>query len=126
LLDLDKGDQQAIDSAPEAGEALGGERDIASGGAPPRIVDVAQAFMRESGAAIRDLPIVERKPPEAGTLTGRAVAATETHVAVATASNSFVILQLNAPAPGVQVGDKIAVRVQQGRATIEQAVGRDR
>jgi hypothetical protein len=125
LLDLDKGDQQAIDSVDPRDEIAGG-RDVATNGVPPRIGEVAQAYMRESGAAIRDLPIVERTPPRVGTFTGRAVAATETHVAVATASNSFVILQMDSHSSSVEVGDKIAVRVQQGRATIEQELGRNR
>jgi hypothetical protein len=128
MLDLDKGDQQAVvDSTPEPNEETKRERDGGiSTGAPRHIVEVAQAYMRESGAAIRDLPIVERKPPEIGTLTGKAVAATDTHVAVATASNSFVILQLQDQAPEVQIGERIVVRIQQGRTTIEECLGRDK
>jgi hypothetical protein len=125
ILDLDKGDQQAVDSTPELQAEMSSERDVVV--VPQNgIVETAQAYMRQSGAAISELPITERKPPEAGILTGKAVAATESHVAIATASNSFVILQLADPAESVQIGEKIAVRMQQGRANIEKGLDRER
>jgi hypothetical protein len=124
MLDLDKGDRQAVDSTPEPQNEISTERESAAV-SQDGIVETAQAYMRQSGAAIRELPITERKPPEAGILTGKAVATTDTHVAIATASNSFVILQLKDPAATVQVGEKIAVRMQQGRANIEKGFGRD-
>jgi hypothetical protein len=127
LLDLDKGDQQAVDSTPEPADDLAGERAAVAAKAVPRsISEAAQAYMRQSGAAIRDLPIQERKAPDAGTLAGKAVATSNTHVALATASNTFVILQLNGQAPSLELGERIAVRMQQGLASIEDGLGRER
>ena len=116
LLDLDKGDQQAIDSDPEAAT----ERE------PLQISETAASYMRESGGAIRDMAVTERKPPESGPVTGRAVARVDTQVAIATAANSFVVVQLNGAAGRVQVGERITVRMQQGLATLEPGIGRER
>jgi hypothetical protein len=124
MLDLDKGDQQAVDSTPERQDEISSER-VSAVVSQNGIVETAQAYMRQSGAAIRELPITERKPPEAGILSGKAVATTDTHVAIATASNSFVILQKD-PAATVQVGEKISIRMQQGRANIEKGLDRER
>jgi hypothetical protein len=76
--------------------------------------------------AINDLPIVERKVPSSGGLSGKAVAKTDTQIAIATAANSFVILELSGLPPSLQVGEKIAIRMHQGRAVIEQGPGRAR
>jgi hypothetical protein len=67
LLDLDKGDQQGTDSAPD----LKDEPDIgrtAPAGSRGRgeVAKMAEAYMRESGTAIREMPIVERTPPQTG------------------------------------------------------------
>ena len=65
-LDLDKGDQQGADSAPEIDEDLDREK-AASSARPPSPGDVAkmaEAYMRASGTAIREMPIVQRTPPE--------------------------------------------------------------
>ena len=43
----------------------------------------AEAYMRASGTAIRELPIAERMPPQSGSITGRTVAKDEAHIAVA-------------------------------------------
>jgi hypothetical protein len=45
---------------------------------------MAEEYMRAAGKAIRELPILQRTPPTAGSVTGRAVAKDESHVAVAT------------------------------------------
>ena len=116
LLDLDKGDQQAIDSNPEAAT----ERE------PLQISETAASYMRESGGAIRDMAVTERKPPESGPVTGRAVARVDTQVAIATAANSFVVVQLNGAAGGVQVGERITVRMHRGLATLDEGIGRER
>ena len=84
------------------------------------------AGMRDSRMAISDLPIVERKLPISGSVTGKAVAKTDTQIAIATAANSFVILELNGLPASFQIGEKIAVRMQQGRAVIEQGPYRGR
>ena len=128
LLDLDKGDQQATDPVPEPEEERKAEMDAAAAAksTPPGITDVAQSYMRDSRMAISDLPIVERKLPLSGSVTGKAVAKTDTQIAIATAANSFVILELNGLPASLQIGEKIAVRVQQGRAIIEQGPYRGR
>ncbi len=82
--------------------------------------------MRESRMAITELPIVERKVPTSGSISGKAVAKTDTQIAIATAANSFVILELNGLPPSLQIGEKIAVRMQQGRPVIEQGPYRAR
>jgi hypothetical protein len=76
--------------------------------------------------AISDLPIVERKVPISGSVTGKAVAKTDTQIAIATAANSFVIFELDGLPPSLQVGEKVAVRMQQGCAIIEQGPSRGR
>jgi hypothetical protein len=40
---------------------------------------MAEAYMRASGTAIREMPISERTPPQTGSITGRAVAKDEAH-----------------------------------------------
>ncbi|MDQ2777103.1 MAG: DEAD/DEAH box helicase family protein [Acidobacteriota bacterium] len=115
-LDLDKGDQQAIESDPEAAA----ERE------PLQINEAATSYMREAGGAIKDMAVTERKPPESGPVTGRAVARMDTHVAIATAANSFVVVQLNGAAGRVQVGERITVKMQHGLATLEEGIGRGR
>ena len=128
MLDLDKGDQQAVDPVPELEEERKVEQEApaASKSPVPGITEIAQSYMRESRMAINDLPIVERKVPTSGGVSGKAVAKTDTQIAIATAANSFVILELSGLPPSLQVGEKIAVRMHQGRAVIEQAPGRSR
>ena len=128
LLDLDKGDQQATDPVPEPEEERKAEVDAvaAAKSTPLGITEVAQSYMRDSRMAISDLPIVERKLPISGSVTGKAVAKTDTQIAIATAANSFVILELNGLPASLQIGEKIAVRMQQGRAVIEHGPYRGR
>lgn len=115
-LDLDKSDQQAIESDPDAAS----ERESVP------INQAAASYMRESGAAIKDMAVTERKTPDTGTVTGRAVARLDTQVAIATAANSFVVAQLNGSSGRINVGDRITVRMQQGIATLEEGIGRER
>jgi N12 class adenine-specific DNA methylase len=125
LLDLDKGDQQAADSVPE----LKDEPDMGRT-APPasrghhEVAKMAAAYMRASGTAIREMPIAERTPPQAGSVTGRAVAKDEAHIAVATAANSFFVVPSTLLGRDVQIGERLSLRFHHGRASIDD--GRDR
>jgi len=125
LLDVDKGDQQGTDSAPDPKD----EPDVGRA-APPasrtrgEVAKMAEAYMRTSGTAIREMPIVERTPPQTGAVTGRAVAKDEAHIAVATAANSFFVVEVTALGREVEVGERLSLRFQQGRTMIDN--GRDR
>ena len=116
LLDLDKGDQHAIEPDPETTPE----------GEPLQITKAAASYMRQSGSAIKDMAVKECKPPKTGTVTGRAVARVDTQVAIATAANSFVVVGLNGSADTIIVGERITIRMQQGLATIEEGIGRER
>jgi hypothetical protein len=85
---------------------------------------MAAAYMRESGTAIREMPIAERAPPQTGPVSGRAVAKDEAHIAIATAANSFFVVASTFLDRDVQVGDRLSLRFHQGRVSIEN--GRDR
>jgi hypothetical protein len=127
-LDLDKGDGQVVDSGPEPDEVEREQEDaaIVAMSVTPGIGETAQSYMRESSVAIQDLPIVERKPPFAGTVSGKVVAMTDSQIAIATAANSFVSLELNCVFASIQVGEKITLRMQQGRPVLEQGSCRSR
>ncbi len=101
LLDLDKGDQQGAESASEINEGL--EKRKAELEARPNseeVAKMAEEFMRASGTAILELPIIQRTPPEAGSVTGRAVAMDKSHVAVATAADRFIVVESATPRRG--------------------------
>jgi len=85
MLDLDKGDQQAVES----------DSDNKLEHGTNEIIQAAGSYMRKIGSAIKEIPIAERKLPESGPVTGRAVAKVETRVAIATSANHFVVVQLN-------------------------------
>ena len=85
---------------------------------------MAEAYMRTSGSAIREMPIAERVPPQTGPVSGRAVAKDEAHIAVATAANSFVVVEAMPLGRDVQVGERLSLRFHQGRVSIDN--GRDR
>jgi hypothetical protein len=85
---------------------------------------MAEAYMRTSGTAIREMAITERTPPQAGSVTGRAVARDESHIAVATAANTFVVVETTSLGRVVQVGERLSLRFREGRASIDN--GRDR
>jgi len=80
---------------------------------------MAEAYMRTSGTAIREMPIAERTPPQTGPVTGKAVAKDEAHIAVATAANSFFVLPSTALGCDVQIGDRLSLRFYEGRASID-------
>jgi N12 class adenine-specific DNA methylase len=117
-LDLDKGDQQGADSG------IGLKDDLDSGRS--EITKMAQTYMRESKAAIREMPIIERPAPQTGPVTGRAVGKNETHVAVSTAGNTFFVLPSTVLDRDVQIGERLSLRFQQGRASIDNGCGRGR
>ena len=97
LLDLDKGDQQGADSGPDLKDEPDIGRTVAAQSrGRDDVAKMAEAYMRTSGAAIREMPISERTPPQTGPITGKAVAKNEAHIAVATAANSFVVVDVNA------------------------------
>ena len=79
---------------------------------------MAEAYMRASGTAIREMPILQRAAPAAGPVTGRAVAKDEAHVAVATAANSFVVVDAEGLGRDVQIGDHLSLIFSQGRAAL--------
>ena len=116
LLDLDKGDQQGADSGTDSKDELVSGRS--------EITRIAKTFMRASKTAIREMPIVERAVPQIGSVTGRAVAKNETHVAVSTAGNTFFVLPSTVLDRDVQIGERLSLRFQQGRPLIDN--GRDR
>jgi hypothetical protein len=120
LLDLDKGDQQAIggiaDEADLTLAALASERLNA-------LTDVARSHMRKSGA-IREVPIAERKAPQTGQVTATAVAKDDSHIAFATAPNSFFIVASGSLGSDVRVGEKLCLRFHQGRPSIANDRGR--
>jgi hypothetical protein len=87
---------------------------------------MAEAYMRTSGTAIREMPIVERTPPQTGLVTGRAVAKDEGHIAIATAANSFFVVLATSLGSGVQIGERLSLRFRQGRASIDNRRDRGR
>ena len=79
----------------------------------------AAAYMRRSKTTIADAAITERTAPRIGILRGTMVAQDETHLAIATASNSFVVLETVAPNGDVQLGARVRIRFRRGRGTVE-------
>ena len=86
----------------------------------------AAEYMRTSDTAIRGLPIRERTPPQTGSITGTAVAKDSTHVAVATAANSFVVLASSSLDHDVQVCERLSLRFHHGRVAIDNGRNRGR
>lgn len=87
------------------------------------VAKMAAVYMRDSGTAIQEAPISERRPPEAGRVTARAVAQDGAHIAFATAANSFFIVVSDSLGREVQIGERLSLRFHQGRASIDN--GRD-
>ena len=54
-LDLDKGDQQGADSAPEIGEDFDKGKAATAAAGPGEVAKMAEAYMRASGTAIREI-----------------------------------------------------------------------
>jgi len=123
LLDLDKGDQQGAAPVPDKDDP-----DIERVAPLPSrghegIVKMAVEYMRGSDTTIREMPISERTPPQTGQVTGRAVAKDDTHIAVATATNSFFIVESSSLGHQIQIGERLSLRFHKGRASIDN--GRD-
>ena len=122
LLDLDKGDQQGAGPAPDDGE-----KELA-GPAPTqsrdKVANMAAAYMRKSGTAVREFPISERIPPQTGQVTARVVAKDDVHIAFATAANSFFVVASTSLGHAPQIGERLSLRFHQGRPSIGD--GRDR
>jgi hypothetical protein len=138
-LDLDKGEQQVAEAArddlvlpnqaPEISAATGVEnsslaisRNGPQGPTENGRGDLAKSaieYMRHSRMAIADMPITERPGPDTGVVSGTAVAIQGTILAVATAPNRFVILEVDGSGGGVAMGADVRIRVSRGRATVE-------
>jgi hypothetical protein len=127
LLDLDKGDQQAGDSAPDVKDDLQvGQTVRATFRRRDEVAKMAEAYMRASGTAIREMPIKERTPPQTGPVTGRTVAKDEEHIAFATAANSFFVVQAASLGRDVEIGERLSLRFHHGRASIDDSRDRGR
>jgi len=139
LLDLDKGERQVAEAAPDRDDlTMPSQTPEASPGAEnilrsvPRngsqrstengrgdLARSAMEYMRHSRMAIVDMAIGERTSPDAGVVSGTAVAINGNLLAVATAPNRFVVLELSGSGGTVVVGTDVRIRVSKGRATIE-------
>jgi hypothetical protein len=58
------------------------------------------------------MPISERRPLQAGSVTGRAVAKDEAHIAVATAATSCMVVGAN-PLDREEIGERLSLRFHQ-------------
>lgn len=124
-LDLDKGDQQG--AAPEMSDESAGEK--APGldrSVPSTVAKKAEAFMRASGSAIREVPITQLASPESGSLRGRAVAKEERYLAIATSANRYVVVEARLCDLEVEVGQHVSLQLSKGRASIDRNSGRIR
>jgi len=139
LLDLDKGERQVAEAArgrddltmlsqtPEASPGAenisrsvprnGSQRSTENGRGD--LARSAMDYMRHSRMAIADMAITERTRPDTGTLNGTTVAVNGTLLAVATAPNTFVVLELDGSGHHVSVGSDVRIRVSRGRAMVE-------
>jgi hypothetical protein len=131
-LDLDKGERQIAEAAHDRSEttkrtdAVGlsvSSRNRSQGitGSTGRaaVARDAAEYMRRSKSAIADLAITERTVPQIGLLNGTAIAQNDTHLAIATAPNSFVVLEREASKNSVELGARVHVRFRRGRGTVE-------
>jgi hypothetical protein len=136
-VDLDKGERQIAEAADDRSESMmrtGAEnlsvsrsdsQGIAGSTGRDAVARNAAESMRRSKTAIADMAITERTAPEIGLLSGTAVAQNDTHLAIATAPNSFVVLETAAYKGDVELGAHVRIRFSRGRVTIE-AGERDR
>jgi hypothetical protein len=141
LLDLDKGERQIAEAASDRDDLPMPDQTMAISATPsversslsvPRngsqkpaengraeLAKSAMEYMRHSRMAIADMAISERTAPQAGLISGTAVAVNGTHLAVATAGNRFMVLELAGSSGDVAVGTGVRIRFSQGRATVE-------
>jgi len=140
LLDLDKGERQIAEAASDRDDLTMPDQTMDTSATPslersslsaPRygsqkpvengraeLARAAMEYMRHSRMAIADMAISERTAPRVGLISGTAVAINGSHVAVATAGNRFMVLEL-AGSSDVAVGAGVRIRFSQGRATVE-------
>ena len=119
-LDLNKGDQPGKDSVPELGDDVEvSQNPTALELSRGQVAKMAEAYMRASKTAILEMPISQRAPPQTGPVTGRAVARDDSHVAVATASNSFFVIPTTCLSREVLIGERVSLRFQRGLPSLE-------
>ena len=141
LLDLDKGERQIAEAASDRDDLTMPDQTMDTSATPslersslsaPRngsqkpvengraeLARSAMEYMRDSRMAIADMAISERTAPQAGVINGTAVASNGAHLAVATAANRFMVLELAGPSGDIAVGTGVRIRFSQGRATLE-------
>jgi len=126
-LDLDNGDRQSAGSGSELKNGVDVSQTPASV-EPSRdqVARMAEAYMRFSKTAIREMPILQRTPPQTGHATGRAVAKDDAHIAVATAANSFFVVASTSLAREVQIGQPVSLRFHRGLPSLEDERTRSR
>jgi hypothetical protein len=120
VLDPNEGDQPGTDSAPELRDNLEVSRnptalELSRG----QVVNMAEAYMRASKTAIREIPIPQRNPPQTGPVTGRAVAKDDSNVAVSTGSNSFFVIPSTCLSREVLIGERVSLRFRLGLPSLE-------
>jgi len=120
VQDLDKGELQGTDSAPEPEDSPGVSQNATpSQTSCEQVAMMAEAYMRASKTAIVELPISRRTPPQTGPVTGRAIAKDDWHIAVATAANNFFVIPSSCLGREVQIGERIFLRFQLGLPSLE-------
>jgi hypothetical protein len=120
-LDLDKGDEQSADSAPEVREDFDKEKVVTAAYDPAEVAKMAEMYMRASGIAIREMPIVQRPGPATGSVTGQAVANNSVHVAVATSANRFIVVEAAALGRDVHIGERLNLLFLNGQPSLQAA-----
>jgi len=126
LLDLDKGDQQGAAPAPDKDDPDLERTALPASRSREEIARMAAAYMRASGTAIREMPIAERPAPQTGQFTARVAAKDGCNVALTASGNSFFVLPSDSVSRDVQVGERLSLRFNQGRALIENGRTRGR
>ena len=111
-------------SGPELKDDLDGQ--TAAEPSRDQVAKMAEAYMRASKTAIREMPISQRTPPQTGPVTGRAVAKDDVHIAVATAANSFFVVPSTSLGREVEIGERLSLTSSQGRAMIDSGRNRGR
>jgi len=141
LLDLDKGERQIAEAARDRDDLTTPDQTMGISATPsversslsvPRngsqqpaengradLARSAMEYMRHSRMAIADMAISERTAPNAGVISGTAVAVNGTHLAVATAGNRFMVLELPGSSGDVALGAGVRIRLTQGKAIFE-------
>ena len=141
LLDLDKGERQIAEAASDRDDLTMPDQTMEISATPsversslsvPRngsqkpaengradLARSAMEYMRHSRMAIADMAISERTAPQAGVISGTAVAVNGTHLAVATAGNRFMVLKLGGSGRDIAVGAGVRIRLSQGKAILE-------